>query len=289
MKQLIINADDFGLHEQINLGIIAGYLQGCITSTSLMAGAPAFAHAAALAAAYPQLGIGIHLTLVGGRPVADPGQIPSLVDKDGMLCGSYPEFLKRYCMAGIRLKEVCRELTAQVEKVTAAGIPVTHLDSHQHLHVVPGIVEIVLDLAKKFDIRAVRIPAEPLLFFGGYRPSAGRWVGRTGLSILAGLARTKAKAADIAAPEQFYGMLAGGSMDERLLLNIIDSLSAGTTEVMLHPGLDDAVLSQVFSWHYHWQQELAAVTSRQVLNRLEQAEIQLVSFAQLTNKEGWLR
>lgn len=284
MKQLIINADDFGLHEKINLGIIEGHTNGCITSTTIMAGAPAFGHAAALAGSYRSLGIGVHLTLVGGAPVTEPGQIASLVDQEGLFCSKYPLFLKKFCSASIRLTDVRRELSAQVQAVLAAGIQVTHLDSHQHMHIVPGIIDVVIDIAKEFTIPAIRIPGESLFFLGGFKPSAGRIIGRSGLSMLAGLARLKARQAKLLVTEHFYGMLAGGSMEEQLLLNIINSLPNGTTEIMVHPGLDDTMLALAFPWGYNWQKELAAVTSPRVLDGLQQREIDLVSFANVKNR-----
>lgn len=283
MKKLIINADDFGLHENINLGIIEGHTSGCITSTSIMPGAPAFEQAASLAADHPRLGVGIHLTLVGGRPVTKPESIKSLVNSEGMLCDSYPLFLKKVCLGDICFEDVQRELAAQVKKTLAAGIRITHLDSHQHMHIVPGIFKVVLNIAREFKIRAMRIPAEPLLFSGGFKAGAGRIIGRSGLSMLSSLARVKARINGLAVPDSFYGMLAGGSMDERLLLNIIDSLPDGITEVMLHPGLDDVGLDETFNWGYHWQQELNAVTSRRVIGRLEQENIKLISFAAMNN------
>ncbi|WP_371371374.1 ChbG/HpnK family deacetylase [Sporomusa aerivorans] len=284
MKYLIINADDFGLHENINIGIIAGHTKGCITSTSIMPGAPAFEHAAALAANHPRLGVGVHLTLVGGVPVSEPEKVSSLLNRDGLLCASYPAFLKKYCLAGIRLTEVRQELAAQVKRVVSAGIRITHLDSHQHMHIVPGVLEAVLDIAKEFDIPAMRIPAEPLLFFGGFRPTADRVIGRSGLSLLARLARNKAKQAGLLAPEHFFGMLAGGNMAEGLLLKIIDNLPEGLSEIMVHPGMNDVVLNTAFSWGYHWQQELAALTSPLVAERLKQHQIKLVSFANIHKK-----
>lgn len=87
MKLLIVNADDFGLHPAVNRGIIAGHVNGCISSTSIMPGGGAFEDAAALAAAHPRLGVGVHLTLVGEKPVLDPSEVPSLVDGDGRFPG----------------------------------------------------------------------------------------------------------------------------------------------------------------------------------------------------------
>lgn len=281
MKKLIINADDFGLHENINLGIIAGHTKGWITSTTIMAGGSAFFHAAALAADCRSLGVGVHLTLVGGQPAARPEQIPTLIDREGLLYSKYPLFLRKFCAAAIRPADVRRELVAQVNKVLAAGIQVTHLDSHQHLHIVPGIIDIVIDIAREYNIRAIRIPAEPLFFLGGFRPSAGRIIGRSGLSILAGLARQKARRARLTVPDHFFGMLAGGSMEERFFLKIINSLPDGSSEIMIHPGLNNEILKPVFSWGYHWQQELAAVTSPRLAECFKSNNISLVSFAGL--------
>ena len=93
MKQLIINADDFGLHPSVNQAIIQGHTFGLITSTSLMPGATAFEDAVQLAAAYPELGIGVHLTLVGEKPVVDAALVPSLVDGQGRFTAKYPQFI----------------------------------------------------------------------------------------------------------------------------------------------------------------------------------------------------
>ena len=157
MKYLIINADDFGLDETVNIGIIQGHTAGAITSTSIMPSGKAFAHAITLAAANPQLGIGVHLTLVGEKPVCNPKIVPSLVDEDGFLPAQYPQFLLHYLFGDIQLADIRRELTAQVQKVADSGIHITHLDSHQHLHIMPGIMNITLDIARTFGIKAIRI------------------------------------------------------------------------------------------------------------------------------------
>jgi hopanoid biosynthesis associated protein HpnK len=281
MKQIIINADDFGIHEVVNRGIIDGHRRGCISSTTIMAGANAFDQAISLAADNPRLGVGVHLTLIGEQPVASPGTVASLVDKDGRLPLVYPHFLRLLLAGRIRMADVRRELEAQVDKVAATGIAVTHLDSHQHMHVVPGIIEIVIDIAKRFQIKAIRIPAEPIWFFGGFPSSAGRFVGRGGLSTLAGIARRRIKKAGLKTTDHFYGMLAGGSMTEPYLLNVISHLPHGTSEIMIHPGADDSVMTNAYGWQYNWQAELAAVTSAQLASQLVQERIKLISFGDL--------
>ena len=279
MKRLIVNADDFGLHASVNRGIRDAHSGGIVTSTSLMAGGAAFDEARAIARDCPELGVGVHLTLVGARPVASA--VASLVDGEGNFCASYPVFLRRYLQGTIRRDEVARELAAQIEKVTQAGIRPTHLDSHQHLHVVPGISAIVLDLARRFAIPAVRIPAEPLGFFGGLSPSVGRVVGRSGLTVLAGLFRRRALAAGLKTPDHFFGMLAGGQLNEIALQTILQQLPAGTAEIMCHPGRPDAALARQYSWDYHWSDELAALCAPRIRRILQENGIRLISFREL--------
>ncbi len=281
MKRLIINADDFGLHPLVNKAIIEAHERGCVTSTSLMPTGAAFEDAVTLAAGQPRLGIGIHLTLVGERPVSPPALIPSLVDGEGRLPAQYPAFLARFLLGRISLTEVRSELTAQMAKVAATGLVISHIDSHQHLHVLPGIDDIIFELAAAYKIKAVRIPAEPPLFIGGYPFSLGRFLGRLGLTILASRAGRRARQRGLTTPDHFYGMLAGGNLRQEYLLNIIDSLPAGDSEIMTHPGADDAVLGAGFDWRYAWQGELASLISPAVRQRLADSGIELITFWEL--------
>ena len=282
-RQLIVNADDFGLHSAVNRAIIKGHVAGCITSASLMTGGAAFSEAVALASGHPSLGVGVHLTLVGEKPVLDPARIPSLVDGEGRFPAQYPQFILRYMRRRINLTEVQEELAAQLDKAVSCGVAVTHLDSHQHLHVLPGIIDIVLAIAAKYNVKAVRIPAEPLLFTGGHPFTLGRITGRTGLSLVAVAARRKAQRLKFSVPDHFFGMLAGGNMQAEYLLNIINRLPIGVSEIMVHPGDDEAALTDAYGWPYHWQAELAAVTSARVLDRISELKIKLVSFRELEN------
>ena len=281
MKYLIINADDFGLHETVNLGIIDGYTSGFITSTSIMASGKAFEHAVLLAAANPQLGVGVHLTLVGATSVCEPAQIKSLLDKEGNLAPKYPQFLLRYMLGKVCLSDIRKELTAQVQKVVDSGIHITHLDSHQHMHIVPGIIDITIDIAKQFGIKAVRIPGEPYFFMGGFPCTPLRVFARGGLTCLAQLAGRKIKKCGMSMPEHFFGMLAGGNMQEEYLLKIIDALPEGVSEIMMHPGSSNEVLNKSYNWNYHGQEELAAVKSDNLRCRLADNHIKLISFKDL--------
>lgn len=284
MKKIIINADDFGIHDSVNSGIIDGFSRGCISSTTLMAGAGAFEQAVALAADNPGLGLGVHLTLVGEVTVAPPAAVASLVDSNGRLPLEYSRFLQLFVAGRIRLADIRCELEAQVKKVAATGLPITHLDSHQHMHVVPGIIDIVIDIAKQFQIKAIRIPAEPICFLGGFPCNTGRFIGRGGLSVLASIARGKARKAGIKTTDHFYGMLAGGNMTEPYLLAIINCLPFGTSEIMIHPGADDSAMTNQYGWNYNWQAELAAVTSARLTSMFAEGQIKLITFGDLIHE-----
>lgn len=283
MKKLIINADDFGLHQNVNAAIIDGYQQGCITSTSLMAGGRAFEDAVTLAKNCPDLGVGVHLTLVAEKPVTAPAEVSTLVDSYGFLPAGYLEFMNKYIMGKFDFDQIKIELDAQIAKVFETGLKITHVDSHQHLHVLPGILEIVIDLARKYHIEAMRSPCEPYFFVGGYPAKLMRMASRMGLSFLAKKAQKKVRKEGFLTPDHFFGMLAGGNMRQKYLLNIVDNLPEGISEIMMHPGNDNIALGESFTWKYHWQQELAAVKSVELRTCVEDKHIQLISFRELAN------
>lgn len=147
MKHLILNADDFGYSYGVNYGILESHLRGILTSTTLMAGMPGFDHAVTLAKAHPTLGVGVHLTLTCGRPVLSGHQ--TLVEADGSF-----HKLSFYQTDDRPLDrdEVYREWKAQIEKVLAAGIQPTHLDSHHHVHTFRGLEDVFVQLAREYQL-----------------------------------------------------------------------------------------------------------------------------------------
>ena len=281
MRRLIVNADDFGLHAAVNRGILTAHTEGIVSSTSLMAGGAAFDDAVRIAKQCPQLGVGVHLTLVGASPLLPVAEVSSLLDEAGDFYGSYPLFIKRFLRGKIRLAEVERELAAQIDRIRMAGIQPSHLDSHQHLHVLPGIGGIVLDLARRFSIRAIRIPAEPVAFIGATPATVGRLVGRGGLTMLANLFRQHAAAAGIRTSDHFFGMLAGGQLTEPAILAILRRLPPGDSELMTHPGFADESLADAFRWDYQWDAERQALTAPAVRALLAERQIRLISFREL--------
>jgi len=280
---LIVNADDFGRHELINQAVERAFKTGCVRSATLMPGGAAFDDAVDCARRNPGLGVGIHFTLANGTPVLPPERIPSLVTKSGSFYGDYMAFLKRYARGKISLAEVRSELAAQLEKISRAGVRLTHCDSHQHLHHVPGITGVVLELAARANIPALRVARASVA--EGAENSLGQTVGRLGLAALAAATARSARKKRFAMPDHFAGIVAGESISEKFMLDLIEKLSDGTTEVMLHPGVDNALLQEFCRWEHDFETELAAVTSPRLLNAIEEHNVSVISFAELARTE----
>jgi hopanoid biosynthesis associated protein HpnK len=273
--RLIVNADDFGIAEAVNRGIVEAHDRGIVTSASIMATGSSFEHAVALARERPSLGIGIHLVLTEQRPLA-AAYVPSLVGPDGRFAGHAIELAGRQLQARVSLREVKIELDAQIRRVQAAGLAVTHLDGHQHVHVLPGIARVVAELAAQHGITAVRYPVESVRAYmlrdiGGFKRLAEQ----------AAVALCSAAAArhGLRRSDDFVGFYFGGRLDEHNLETVLDDLPPGhTIELMCHPGQADM---HADGWRYAWAAELAALTSPRIRERLTARGVQLISYRDL--------
>jgi predicted glycoside hydrolase/deacetylase ChbG (UPF0249 family) len=157
-RLLIVNADDYGLTEGVCRAILRGHREGIVTSTSALVIGPAFDRCAPWLADAPDLGVGVHLALVGeDPPLLSASEIPTLVDRSGHLPLSWRRFLPRIAARRIDPADVEREMTAQYERAVAAGIRPTHLDTHQHLHLWPGVGDVLTRLALRWGVPAVRV------------------------------------------------------------------------------------------------------------------------------------
>lgn len=279
MKRLIINADDFGRHELINEAVEQAVETGILRSATLMPGGRAFDSAVEIGRRHPELGVGIHFTLVNGYPILPPAEIPSLVTEEGVFVDDHTAFVKKLIAGQVNMQEVRAELGAQLEKMQATGLVLTHADSHQHMHTLPGVINVVLDLVQQAGIRAVRLPKTPI--FSGEFGGIGQMIGRMGLSTLAAMAGHKAKGRGLASPEHFAGIVAGEAVSEQFLAEIVQKLQSGTTEVMMHPGTDNGRLVVETGWDHDFQAELTAMVSPKVKGLIEDHQVELGNFASL--------
>ena len=287
MRNLIVNADDLGWTEGVNRGIAEAHRNGIVTSASLLANGRAFGNGVELAGAMPGLRVGVHLNLSEGEPVAPREQVKSLVNEAGMLAGGPEGLLLRLARRGLVLEEVEREWDAQIRKVRGAGIQPTHLDGHKHVHMLPGLFEIVLRLAKRHGIGAVRVALESSNLRAAL--AAGRehrasvvikqGVQARGLKLLARDAREQAERMGIATADYFCGIAQTGEMTREGVARLLRSLPEGTTELMCHPGFVDAELGKSATrLQASRQMEVEILTNTGIRNLVASRGIRLIDY-----------
>jgi predicted glycoside hydrolase/deacetylase ChbG (UPF0249 family) len=153
--RLVVTADDLGLSKAVTRGVIESHRRGVVRSTSLLVTFPSSEDGATLAMAERDLEVGIHLDLVGGRPVSDPASIRSICDGEGRFF-KLPELTRRLFTGRVRASEVAAELRAQVALARSWGVPALAWDSHRHVHLMPPVARIVGALASELGARWVR-------------------------------------------------------------------------------------------------------------------------------------
>jgi predicted glycoside hydrolase/deacetylase ChbG (UPF0249 family) len=252
LRNLIVNADDLGWTEGVNRGIADAHRRGLVTSTSLLANGRAFEGGVAVAMSNANLGVGVHLNLSDGLPTADPDSVRTLLNSAGELEGGPETLLLKIAKRSLRNEEVEQEWGAQILKIRSAGVHPTHLDGHKHIHMLPGLFEIALRLAKKHGIGAVRISHEDSelrsqLSEGQKKKTSvlmKQGVQARGLKLLARDARKMAERAGITTPDYFCGIAQTGVLMRQGVLRLLEILPEGTTELMCHPGYADQELRQ---------------------------------------------
>jgi len=287
MRRLIVNADDFGLTQGVNRAIVEAHDRGIVTSATLMANGQAFADASQRAASTSRLSIGCHIVLVDGLPVLGSGQTPSLSNGKSnhrRFYESLSGFVLRAVSGGIDADEIEAEATAQIRKLQAAGIVVSHLDTHKHTHIFPQVLRPLLQAAQACGVRAMRNPFGPVhVSIVARSPSLWKQFGKvTVLRRLGKAFRKSVTAADMLTPDGTVGIVATGAMNVRLFQSIVDRLPEGTWELVCHPGYNDAELDTIRTRLRESRvQELQLLTSSEAREILDRSGVQLISYHEL--------
>jgi predicted glycoside hydrolase/deacetylase ChbG (UPF0249 family) len=181
----------------------------------------------------------------------------------------------------VRLAEVEKEWEAQVARVAAAGFRVTHLDGHQHLHLLPRLFPVVLSLARRFEVPFVRAPrrGDPAATAGA--SFAARARARL-LSRFGDAARRELAKAGLPEPPRVLGLAEAGRMTLGRWKSLVTALpSDGTFEVVLHPGVSDEETREKYRWGYSWGEESEALESAELSALFAERNVDLVSFGEL--------
>jgi len=288
VRNLIVNADDLGWTEGVNHGIAEAFRNGIVTSTSLLANGAAFAGGVEIARGAPGLGVGVHLNLSDGAPLAERETVTSLLNDNGEFAGGAESLLLRRARRELLLDEVEREWDAQIQKVRDAGMEPTHLDGHRHVHMLPGLFEIALRLAKRHGIGAIRVSLEDsnlrAALASGSRRNASvvmkQGVQARGLKLLARDAREQAARAGLATTDYFCGIAQTGELTREGLGRLLTILPEGTTELMCHPGYVDAALKKTATRLQESRQaELEILTDEGIRKLVASQGIRLIDYA----------
>ena len=279
--RVIINADDFGLCSSVNRAVAQAHRNGVLTSATIMSNMPAVDEAVKMAADMPDLGTGVHLNLTEGKPLAALSAIRSIIDDDGQFAFSagklaFNTVLKRAVRTAIET-----EFAAQVEYLLDNGIKPTHIDSHKHIHCFPVIYPIVVSLAQKFDIPAIRWTYEPRWVrtcLWPQPPKRGRMKARI-VSMMAVINRLQDKR--YIRNKRFFGLTHTGKIDIEYWKAFAGCPFGGIVEVMTHPGYTEGLDPEKTRLIEQRKTELDALCDDQTRQLLNAANIERINYGNI--------
>ena len=269
--RVILNADDFGLSSSINHGIVEVHRNGVLTSASLMVNGDAAEEAIRLTGENPNLGVGLHLTLVMGKSTLPPELLPNLVDERGNftnnpVAAGFSAFFNRATRTQLET-----EIAAQIEKFKSTGLKMDHLNGHLNFHLHPAIFDILMKRQSEWNIPAIRLTDD--IFWLNSRLAKGRWLYRMShaliFRLLSKISVSRLKRFGIRHTTHVFGLLQNDHVDEDYLLKLLPALPPGPVEIYSHPNMDT---------HRH---ELNALLSPRVGDTIKKLGIQLCRYQDL--------
>jgi chitin disaccharide deacetylase len=280
VKALIVTADDFGLSLRVNDAVERAHRQGILSAASLMVGAPAVEDAVERAHTMPALGVGLHLTLIDGRPVLPPEEVPGLVGSDGRFSSDPFRFgVALYFSPELR-RQAYAEISAQFDRFRATGLKLDHINGHKHFHMHPVVLSAIARMAPRFGSPPVRVPLEP--FGPSFRANRDRAFGRLASWFFyfaqARRMRRRLTAAGIPSNDHLFGLNDSGAMVEGRVLRLVDFLPDGISELYCHPATGPWEGPDNLPSSYRAEDELRALLSPAVKRRIEACSLRPLSY-----------
>jgi len=294
VKKLIVNADDFGMAEEVNHGIIVAHREGIVTSASLLANGSAFDDAVSESRHFPRLSIGVHVNLSQGFPVSAAQRVPTLVTGRRELHLRPFHLWVGILTKKISLEDIRMECRAQIARVFDAGMTPTHLDGHLHVHLLPQLSPILIELAVEFCIPFIRCPAEdveatlPLLWKTDPPciASLERSAVALAVSSLARRFREQLRSAGLLCPDAFLGLAHTGFLDGKTLAALLAVVRNGTTELMCHPGYASPRVEALGGkLTGERKAEVLALTAPEINEIVKNLGIRLTNFGELAEED----
>jgi len=280
MRDLVVNADDLGMTAGINRAIIEAHRAGIVTSASLLANGAAFDDAIDQLRRCPDLGVGLHVNLTHGRPLADAA-VPSLTSRSGRF-RALGALAIRLSVGAVSRRDLEAEIDAQAQRIISAGITPTHFDSHENVHLHPAAASALATVARRRNVRWVRFrnqrPVLPWMLreAGMLRPRdhARHALARLGSRWAADGGNTQPLRWIVGAPQL-------PDVSPRHLFGaLVRSIEDGVTEWVCHPGYADAQLRSLLTAVHAdlLDAELKVLTGPDCRTLLDTAGIRLLSY-----------
>ncbi len=270
-----MTADDFGAAHEVNDAVETAHRGGILTAASLMVSGAAAADAIARARLMPQLRVGLHLVLVEGRPLLPAAQVSRLVGADGCLRSDMTMLGAAIAFSRRARRQLADEICAQFEAFGATGLALDHCNAHKHFHLHPVVGRLIASIGRRFGMRAVRVPREPLSVLRRIEPRTPRAPALV-TAPFAWLLERRLRAAGLATCDRVFGLHWSGGMTRPRLAGLIAHLPEGLTEVYLHPATGAYPGSAP---GYRYREELDALLAPELLRACREGAVRRGGFA----------
>lgn len=247
---LIIQADDAAIHPAIDRGILMAFDAGALTSVGLLVSGAFAGELAAELEKRPGIGIGLHLALTRASATASTG----IARAGEPLPASWAQFARRLAVGAISREDIGLEITEQVRRARALGLRVDHVDGHEHVHLMPGVADVIARICRDHDLPPrVRISRTP-------RTELARDPRAVALRAASSFTRRTAWR-NFISPDRIVGIADMGGIRE--LSQILGQVRSGarSIELIVHPGdRPRPEEPELPPWDFDWSYELESLT-----------------------------
>jgi hopanoid biosynthesis associated protein HpnK len=265
-----VTADDFGASLEVNEAVELAHRQGILTAASLMVGAPVAADAVERARRLPGLGVGLHIVLVCGRPMLDPSVVPTLVGRGGQFLDNLVEAGIKFFFSPNARRELEAEIRAQFEAFKATGLELDHVNAHNHMHIHPTVMGLIIKVGRDYGLRAVRLPRQPSETGGIPSFFLSGWIA---------LLQRKLERHRVRHNDFMFGLDETGHLNAACLAKILKRVPAGVSEIYCHPATVRE--GQPFPDDYRPDEELAALLNKDIAALVDSGNIRRINFSEL--------
>ena len=270
LKRLIVTADDFGAAAAVNEAVETAFREGILTTASLMTAAPEAEDAVRRAKALPGLAVGLHLVVVRGQATLPASEIPAITDRQGRFDNNLVRAGFRYFFSPRARRQLRAEIRAQFDAFAGTGLALDHANAHNHMHLHPTVLSMMIEVGRDYGLRAVRLPFEPASGVAALFLKPWIW-----------LTKRRLHRAGLRHNDTLIGLAATGRMDGTAMIAALSNLPDGVSELMTHPATGPWDGAEPEAAGFRFSDELAALIDPAVRATLEQSGARRICFAEI--------